>query len=81
MPALADEGLTARRFGELARRVRRTEAALETVVSWAAKRAGFVPDMRMITLGRAEWREMPAEIALRLLGRAIGVIGYICKRE
>jgi tRNA(Ile)-lysidine synthase len=75
MPALADEGLTPRRLTRLARRVRRSEAALEAVVSWAARRLGLRPDTRKIALDRQGWREMPAEIALRLLGRAISEIG------
>jgi len=75
MPALADEGLTPRRLTHLARRVRRSEAAVEAVVSWAARRLGLGPDTRKIALARQDWHEMPAEIALRLLGRAISAIG------
>jgi tRNA(Ile)-lysidine synthase len=75
MPVLADEGLTPSRLTHLARRVRRSEAALEAVVSWAAKRLGLGPDSRTIALGRDDWCEMPAEIALRLLGRAVGSVG------
>ena len=75
MPALADEGLTAQCLVRLARRVRRSEAAHEAVVDWAAKRLGLAADTRRVELNSADWREFPAEIALRLLGRAIGTIG------
>jgi tRNA(Ile)-lysidine synthase len=75
MPALADEGLTPWRLTHLARRVRRSEAAVEAVVSWLARRMSLSPDTRKVALGGQDWHEMPAEIALRLLGRAISAIG------
>jgi tRNA(Ile)-lysidine synthase len=75
MPALADEGLTPQCLVRLARRVRRSEAAHEAVVDWAARRLGLGTDARSVTLSSAEWSELPVEIALRLLGRAIGTIG------
>jgi tRNA(Ile)-lysidine synthase len=75
MPVLAGEGLTPHRLIGLARRVRRSEAAHEAVVNWAASRLGLGPNTRKIVLGRSDWGEIPAEIALRLLGRAIGTIG------
>jgi tRNA(Ile)-lysidine synthase len=75
MPALANEGLTPERLVRLARRVRRSEAAHEAVADWAAKRLGLSTDTRKVALNSADWSEFPAEIALRLLGRAIGAIG------
>jgi tRNA(Ile)-lysidine synthase len=76
-PALAAEGLDARRFALLGRRVRRAEAAIEFAVAAAAA-----------VLSGAEWSErgpihldaegfaaLPAEVALRLLGRAIARVG------
>jgi tRNA(Ile)-lysidine synthase len=75
MPALAHEGLTPQCLVRLARRVRRSEAAHEAVVDWAARRLGLGPDVRRVALNSADWSEFPAEIALRLLGRAIGMIG------
>ena len=75
MPALADEGLTAQCLVRLAGRVRRSEAAHEAVVGWAARRLGLGTDTRRVTLSSVEWSEFPVEIALRLLGRAIGTIG------
>jgi tRNA(Ile)-lysidine synthase len=75
MPALAEEGLTPQCLVRLSRRVRRSEDAHEAVVDWAARRAGLAADTRRVTFSGAEWSEFPAEIALRLLGRAIGTIG------
>ncbi len=75
MPALADEGLTPQCLVRLARRVRRSEAAHEAVVDWAARRLGLTTDTRRVAVSSADWSEFPAEIALRLLGRAIGTIG------
>jgi tRNA(Ile)-lysidine synthase len=75
MPALAEEGLTPERLVRLARRARRSEAAHEAVVDWAARRLGLGAETRRLALSSADWSEFPAEIALRLLGRAIGEIG------
>jgi tRNA(Ile)-lysidine synthase len=76
-PALAAEGLDARRFALLGRRVRRAEAAIEFAVAAAAA-----------ALSTTEWSEhgpigleaegfsaLPAEVALRLLGRAVARVG------
>jgi tRNA(Ile)-lysidine synthase len=75
MPTLADEGLTPQCLVRLARRVRRSEDAHESVVEWAARRLGLGMDTRRVALSSTEWSEFPAEIALRLLGRVIGTIG------
>ena len=75
MPALAEEGLTPQCLVRLARRVRRSEAAHEAIVDWAARRLGLAPGTQRVVLRSADWTEFPAEIALRLLGRAIGTIG------
>jgi len=75
MPALADEGLTPQCLVRLARRVRRSEAAHEAVVDWAARRLGLTTDTRRVAVSSADWSEFPAEIALQLLGRMIGTIG------
>jgi tRNA(Ile)-lysidine synthase len=75
MPALAEEGLTSYSLARLARRVRRSEAAHEAVVDWAAKRMGLDVGTPTVAVSRADWQSFPAEIALRLLGRAIGAIG------
>jgi tRNA(Ile)-lysidine synthase len=75
MPALAEEGLTPQCLVRLARRARRSEAAHEAVVDWAARRLGLGADSRKVKLSTTVWGEFPAEIALRLLGRAVGTIG------
>jgi tRNA(Ile)-lysidine synthase len=75
MPVLAEEGLTAHRLAHLARRVRRSEDAIETIVSWAAARCGLGPESTRLAIDRGALRDMPADIALRLIGRALGVIG------
>jgi tRNA(Ile)-lysidine synthase len=75
MPALAEEGLTSRCLARLARRVRRSEAAHEAVVDWAARRLGLEAGTRTVVVSSADWQSLPVEISLRLLGRAIGAIG------
>jgi tRNA(Ile)-lysidine synthase len=75
MPALAEEGLTSQCLFRLARRVRRSEAAHDAVVDWAARRIGLGGGTRQVMVNSADWRALPEEIALRLLGRAIGAIG------
>ncbi len=75
MPALAEEGLTSRCLVRLARRVRRSEAAHEAIVEWAAARLGLGADSQKVVVNSSDWRAFSDEIALRLLGRAIGAIG------
>jgi tRNA(Ile)-lysidine synthase len=76
-PALAAEGLDARRFALLARRVRRADAAIEFAVA-AAAAALSVSDWSgqgPIVLEAEGFATLPAEVALRLLGRAIAQTG------
>jgi tRNA(Ile)-lysidine synthase len=73
MPALAREGLDARRLALLARRLRRADAAIETAVAVAAaalSRAPW-PERGPIVFDAEKFTRLPAEVALRLLGRAI----------
>jgi tRNA(Ile)-lysidine synthase len=77
MPALAAEGLDAPRLGLLARRLRRAEAAIEMAVDAAARSASHpasTGDGRIV-LDAQEFSGLPAEVALRLLGRAIAACG------
>ncbi len=74
-PALSGEGLTARRLAHLARRVRRSEEAIETLVAAASSRINLRAGARTITLDRRELCGMPGEIALRLIGRAVDTVG------
>jgi tRNA(Ile)-lysidine synthase len=70
MAVLAAEGLDARRLAALARRLRRADAAIEAVVERAAaqwpeaERATIIPAGGFVSL--------PAEVALRVLGQAMG---------
>jgi tRNA(Ile)-lysidine synthase len=75
MPALAEEGLTSRCLVRLARRVRRSEVAHEAIVGSAAARLGLSADTQKVVVNSTDWGAFPDEIALRLLGRAIGAIG------
>jgi tRNA(Ile)-lysidine synthase len=74
-PALAQEGLTARRLSQLARRVRRSETAIEAAVSTAFGRLGAYAASHAIAFDARGLRELPAEIALRLIGRAVAHVG------
>lgn len=81
MPALAAEGLDARRLALLARRLRRADATIEVAVDAATavvtdtllgtplgKRGPFSMDAEKLS-------GLPAEVALRVLGRAIAQAG------
>jgi len=77
MPHLAREGLDAWGLARLAARMRRAEATVEFAV--AAARTALAPDPwregEPITLSSAQFRDLPAEVGLRLLGRAIAHSG------
>jgi tRNA(Ile)-lysidine synthase len=72
MPSLATEGLDARRLTLLARRLARADQTIEQAVDEAAARLsrGAGP----VVFG-PQYADLPAEIALRLLGRAIALVG------
>jgi tRNA(Ile)-lysidine synthase len=77
MPQLAREGLDARSLARLAARMRRAEATVEFAV--AAARAALAPgpwrERGPITFAAARFHDLPDEVALRLLGRAIAHAG------
>jgi tRNA(Ile)-lysidine synthase len=77
MPALAREGLTTERLARLAERVQRAEDALTDAVDDAEARlaSGSWPDAGAVTMDATAFAALPAEIRLRLLGRAIGRAG------
>jgi tRNA(Ile)-lysidine synthase len=77
MCALAREGLDARRLSLLARRLRRAEAAIETTVDVAMAALSELPwpDRGPIVFDADRFNRLPAEVALRLLGRAIARTG------
>jgi tRNA(Ile)-lysidine synthase len=74
MPALAKEGLDVKRLVSLARRLRRAEDALEAAVDRAAEHARGWEKGR-IEMDARHFAGLPAEVALRLLGRAVTIAG------
>jgi tRNA(Ile)-lysidine synthase len=77
MPQIAAEGLDAHRLGVLARRLRRADAAIEVAVDAALAAVSLAPwpARGPVAFDAARFRGLPAEIALRLLGRAVAVVG------
>jgi tRNA(Ile)-lysidine synthase len=77
MPELAREGLDARGLARLAARVRRVESAIEFTVN--AARAALAPDPWLargpVVLAATRFADLPAEVGLRLLGRAVAHAG------
>lgn len=77
MPALEREGLKAQRLVLLAKRLRRADAAL---VAMAAEAFAELAPGPWAAAGPVEfpmgsYAKLPAEVALRLLGRAIAMVG------
>src|SRR5260370_37224211 len=76
MPALAHEGLSARSLWRLAGRLRRADAAIETAVDEAMEKlCGSCPDHARMLVDADKLVRLPAEVALRLLGRVIARAG------
>ncbi|WP_231711279.1 tRNA lysidine(34) synthetase TilS [Xanthobacter dioxanivorans] len=77
MPALAAEELSARRFATFSRRAARADAALEATTDDAVQRLSPVPWRHggPARLDRAGFADLPEEIALRLIGRALAHAG------
>jgi tRNA(Ile)-lysidine synthase len=76
MPRLAAEGLDARRLALLARRLKRADRAIEAAVDRAQAELSLAPPRAGAeAFDAAGMARQPAEIALRLLGRAIGRTG------
>lgn len=75
MNALADEGLDAGRLAQLARRLRRADTAIEAAVDRAAALVIDLPRPHTVALEARRFSELPAEIALRLLGRLVAQMG------
>ncbi len=76
MPQLAEEGLDARRFAVLARRLKRADTAIEAAVDGASRElvVEMAEPARLVIEAR-RFAALPAEIALRLLGRAVARLG------
>jgi tRNA(Ile)-lysidine synthase len=77
MPALEQEGLGSRRLALLARRMRRADLALEDAVDDATVRLGAYlhKQLNRVEISAAAHAKLPAEVALRLLGRAVEQTG------
>lgn len=76
MPALAKEGLDAFRLAAFARRMARAEAAIAAATDQAAKCVLLEPRHEAsVRFRSAEFGKLPAEIAIRLLGRAVDRVG------
>ncbi|MGH6726511.1 MAG: tRNA lysidine(34) synthetase TilS [Pseudolabrys sp.] len=76
MSELAREGLDARRLALLALRLKRADLAIEAVVDVAEAELARPPAMSgTIVLDAAGCAGLPAEIALRLIGRALAKVG------
>jgi len=75
MSTLAEEGLNARRFAQLARRIKRAETAIEAAVDRAMAELAVDLPSGAIVFEIRRFDALPAEIALRLLGRAVTKVG------
>jgi tRNA(Ile)-lysidine synthase len=77
MPHLAREGLDSLGLARLATRMRRAEATVEFAVAaaWAALAPGPWREGGPIVLPAAQFRDLPTEVGLRLLGRVIAHAG------
>ncbi len=74
MPALAAEGLDARRLAALAQRIARADQTIERVVDHAEVQLSVKAADGSIAL-QSGYAGLPAEVALRLLGRTIAAVG------
>ena len=74
MPGLAAEGLDARRLAVFARRMARADQTIEQMVDAAAAGLSRREGAGAIVFS-AEYADLPSEIALRLLGRAVAQAG------
>jgi tRNA(Ile)-lysidine synthase len=75
MPQLAREGLDAPRLALLARRLKRVDLAIEAAVDRAAADLTVAAAPRCLAFDAAGLAALPAEIGLRLIGRAVAEIG------
>ena len=76
MGEFAREGLDSRRLALLAQRLKRADQAIEAVVDRAvAELTSLAPAGDAIAIDAAAYSGLPAEIALRLIGRAVARVG------
>ena len=77
LPSLAGEGLDARRMALLAHRLRRANETIQIVVNAAAEAVSDLPwpARGPVVMDAGRFAQLPAEVALRLLGRAVDCAG------
>lgn len=75
MNLLAEEGLDAARLARLARRLKRADTAIEKAVERAAADLFVELPASAIAIESRRFAELPAEVALRVLGRATVTVG------
>ena len=75
MPQLACEGLDAPRLALLARRLKRADLAIEAAVDRAAADLTVASASSGLAVDAAGFARLPAEIGLRLIGRAVAQTG------
>jgi tRNA(Ile)-lysidine synthase len=76
MPALAREGLDARRLALLAHRFERADRTIESTVDQAQAELSLRPSSRgAIAFDAAGYARLPSETGLRLIGRALAQVG------
>ena len=76
MGALAEEGLDAKRLAQLARRLKRAEGAIEVAVDRAMRELTVeLSPGGSLCIEASRFADLPAEIALRLLGRVVAGAG------
>ncbi|MDC9701321.1 MAG: tRNA lysidine(34) synthetase TilS [Alphaproteobacteria bacterium] len=74
-PAMSSEGLTARRLADTARRMRRVRTALSSMVVHLSARAARFDPAGFCILDRSILCEAPEELILRLLVKALMLVG------
>jgi tRNA(Ile)-lysidine synthase len=75
-PELAKEGISAARLALLARRLARADAAIEAAVEEGFRRAALRTDGGLVEYDARTLFALPAEIGLRLMGRAADRLGH-----
>jgi tRNA(Ile)-lysidine synthase len=75
MPLLAQEGLDARRLALLALRLKRADTAIEAMVDAAAETLALDAPPGTVALEKPGCCILPAEVVIRVIGRAISTLG------
>ncbi len=78
LPELASEGLDSSRFGTLARRLARADQALAQRAKAVFAESSKTHEVGSLTLDSGFLTQEPAEIALRVLSLALGVVAPAC---